>query len=596
MKKLTALLMVFIFTFMLIGCSGNRNSTEPADNQTAGNTGDTKFKAGTYEGTAKGLGGDVVATVVLSDNKIEEITVKGDNETEGIGTPALEILPGLMVEKQSVKVDAISGATVTSNAIIEAVTKALESAGVDVASLTPAETETGSGEKTEETIDTDVVVVGAGGAGMTAAIELKSAGVNVIIVEKMPMVGGNTVRSSGGMNAAETKVQKSLEVEDSVETFIEDTMAGGHNLNNRELVTVLAENSSDAVDWLESIGAPLPELSFSGGATNKRIHRPAGGGDVGTYLVEHFTANLEKLGVEVMLNTEATELITNEGAVTGIKAESANVNYTINAKAVVLATGGFGANEEMYTEYKPELKGYVTTNAPGATGDGIRMAEAVGAKLVDMEQIQIHPTVEQTTSILVTESVRGGGAILVNQSGKRFTDELLTRDIVSAAINKQEGSYAYIIFDQYLRDNLAAVEKYVEGGITVQGNTIEELAARIDVEPAVLSETLKVWNTAVAEKKDGEFGRETGMENDITKGPFYAIKIAPGVHHTMGGVEINTDAEVINTDGEAIQGLFAAGEVTGGIHGGNRIGGNAVADIVVFGRVAAASALKYIGQ
>ncbi len=596
MKKLTVFLMAFVLAFTLIGCSGKNSDTKPADNQSADTTETARFKAGTYEGTAKGLGGDVVATVVLSDNKIEEITVVGDKETEGIGTAAIETLPGLIVEKQSTQVDAVSGATVTSNAIIEAVTVALESAGVDVASLIPAETANSTGEKSEETIDVDVVVVGAGGAGMTAAIELKTAGVNVIIVEKMPMVGGNTVKSSGGMNAAETKVQERLGIEDSVETFIEDTMEGGHNLNNRELVTVLAKNSSDAIDWLDAIGAPLPEVSFSGGATNKRIHRPAGGGDVGVYLVEHFTQNLEKLGVEVMLNTKATEIITSDGAVTGIKAESSDTDYTINAKAVVLATGGFGANEEMYTKYRPELKGYVTTNAPGATGDGILMAEAVGANLVDIEQIQIHPTVEQTTSILITESVRGGGAILVNQDGKRFTNELLTRDVVSAAINEQEGSFAYIIFDQYLRDNLAAVETYVESGITVEADSIEELAAKIDLEPAVLAETLNTWNKAVADKNDAEFARETGMDNDISKGPFYAIKIAPGVHHTMGGVEINTGAEVINTDGAAIAGLFAAGEVTGGIHGGNRIGGNAVADIVVFGRVAAASALKYIGE
>lgn len=584
MKRILAICLVMVMVFSLAACG----STSGTGSQGA------KFKAGTYEGTAKGFGGEIVATVVLTDDKIESITVVGDKETPGIGSVAIETLPQEMVAKQSVQVDTVSSATVTSLAIIEAVTNALKSAGVDVDSLTPLESN--AGEKKEVALDVDVVVVGAGGAGLTAAIELKSAGVNVLVLEKMPMVGGNTVKATGGMNAAETSVQKALGVEDSVETFIEDTMEGGYHVNNRELVTVMAENSAEAIDWLASIGAPLPELSYSGGATNKRIHRPEGGAGVGAYLVEKFSDKSKELGIDILLNTKATEILMDNGTAVGVKAEGKDTNYVINAKAVILATGGFGANEALYTKYRPELKGYVTTNTPGATGDGIVMAEAVGANLVDIEQIQTHPTVEQTTSIMITESVRGGGAILVNQGGKRFIDEMKTRDVVSEAIVEQEGSYAYIIFDQLLRDNLSAIEKYIENGITQQADTIEELAALINVDPATLAETLNTWNDAVAKGKDEAFGRSTGMENNLTKAPYYAIKVAPGVHHTMGGVEINTKAEVVSTTGNVIPGLFAAGEVTGGIHGANRIGGNAVADIVVFGRLAAASAMEYMNQ
>ena len=372
-------------------------------------------------------------------------------------------------------------------------------------------------------------------------------------------------------------------------------MKGGHALNNSSLVAVMANSSAGAIDWLDTIGAELPKISFSGGASVNRIHAPADGSGVGAYLVDRFSAKLNELGVKVMLETAATELLTDEdGKIAGVKAVGPDAMYTINARAVILASGGFGANEAMYTTYRPDLKGTVTTNAPGATGDGIVMAQALGADLVDIEQIQLHPTVEQTTSILITESVRGDGAILVNQGGVRFTNELLTRDAVSAAELAQEGSYAYIIFDQKLRDNLKAVEKYVKSGITVQADTIEGLAEQLGIDPATLAKTLNDWNEIVKNQRDTQFGRTTGMKEDLTTAPYYAIKIAPGIHHTMGGVKINTAAEVINTEGAAIPGLFAAGEVCGGVHGGNRLGGNAVADIVIFGRIAAESAMAYL--
>jgi len=503
------------------------------------------------------------------------------------------MLDDRIMEAQSPNVDALTGATVTSNAILRAVKSAFTQAGADLSKF-PAAQEEEAGEKTDETLDCDVVIVGAGGAGMTAAINLTQAGKNVILVERMPYVGGNTTKATGGMNAAETHYQAEQGIEDSVEQFIEDTMKGGHEINNKDLVTVMAENSAAGIDWLDSIGAPLPKVSFSGGATNARIHAPEDGSGVGAYLVTRFRQQLDKLGINVLYETRATHILMEDGKAAGIQAEGKTANYTINAGAVILATGGFGNNEEMIVKYKPDLKGTVTTSAPGIMGDGIVMAEEVGADLVDMDQIQLHPTVEQATSMLITESVRGDGAILVNQEGKRFINELLTRDVVSAGELEQTGSYAYIIFDQRLREGLKAIEKYVSTGITVQADTIEGLAEQIGVDPATLADTLNTWNTYVANQKDEDFGRDTGMEHDLSQAPYYAIKIAPGIHHTMGGVKIDTSAEVISKEGEPIPGLFAAGEVTGGVHGGNRIGGNAVADIVVFGRVAADSAEKYL--
>ena len=547
---------------------------------------------GTYAATAQGFGGDITVDVTLSGGKIADVKIVGDSETPGLGAVAVEKMPAQLLEAQSADVDGVAGATVSSSAIRAAFGDALAKAGVDASTLVK-QVAAQTAEKTQETRDVDVVIVGAGGAGMSAAITAKQQGKTVLLLEKMPYVGGNTTKATGGMNAAETHYQAEQGIEDSVEQFVEDTMKGGHNINNPDLVRTLAEKSADAINWLDEIGAPLPKVSFSGGATNARIHAPADGSGVGGYLVNCFSETMEKLGIEVLLETKANEIIMVDGAAAGVKAESPDKELTINAKAVILTTGGFGANEEMYCTYRPDLRGTVTTNAPGATGDGIVMAQAVGADLVDIDQIQLHPTVEQATSMLITEGVRGDGAILVNQSGVRFVNELQTRDVVSAAELEQEGQYAYVIFDQNLREGLKATEKYIKNGIVTEGETIEALAEKLGIDPAVLAKTLADWNDAVAAGEDKEFGRTTGMEHDLSKAPYYAIKVAPGIHHTMGGVKINTNTQVIDTNGNVIPGLFAAGEVTGGVHGGNRIGGNAVADIVVYGRIAGANACLY---
>lgn len=549
---------------------------------------------GTYEASEQGFGGAVSVSVTVDETAITAVTATGEGETPALGGAAMEQLAQDMLEAQTPNVDAMAGATVTSNAVIAAATVALTEAGADIAELDANRKDTGAAAERESvTLDTDIVIVGAGGAGMAAAITAKQAGKNVILLEKMPYAGGNTTKATGGMNAAETHYQAEAGIEDTIEQFVTDTMNGGKNVNDEALVRTMAQQSAAAIEWLDSIGAPLPKVSFSGGATNARIHAPEDGSGVGGYLVDAFSAELERQGIEIMMNTKATELIMKDGAAAGVMAESDEAVYTINAKAVILATGGFGANEEMYTQYRPDLKGTVTTNAPGATGDGIVMAQAAGAALVDIEQIQLHPTVEQTTSMLITEGVRGDGAILVNQSGERFVNELLTRDVVSAAELEQEGCYAYVIFDQRLREGLKATEKYVANGLTVEGATVEELAGKLGIDPAALSKTVSDWNAAVAAGEDAAFGRTTGMEEDLSVAPYYAIKVAPGIHHTMGGVKIDTETHVIDTEGAIIPGLYAAGEVTGGVHGANRIGGNAVADIVVFGRIAGSSAAAY---
>ena len=595
--------------------------------------------SGDFTGTAQGFGGEVTVTVTLTDGAITAVTAEGAGETEGVGSKAIELMPADMSESGSIAVDTVAGATITSNAILEAVKAALTAAGVDPEAYNVA---VDKGAIEDLVRSCDVVVVGAGGAGMTAAITAADAGKSVVIVESQAMVGGNSVRATGGMNAGKTVyqdenefgesagVEKTLKTAaekyadnetitalaatvaeqwaayqanptgyfDSVELMELDTMIGGKGINDPALVETLCSNSADAIDWLGEQGITLHSVSSFGGASVKRIHRPVDAEgktlSVGSYMIPLLEENCQKAGVQMMLNTTATEILTDDnGAAVGIKATGASgETITINAKAVVLTTGGFGANLDMVVEYKPELKGFMTTNAPGILGQGIKMAQAIGADTVDMDQIQIHPTVEANTAALITEGLRGDGAVLINAEGKRFIDEVGTRDVVSAAEIAQTGSYSWLVVDQAMVDASSVIAGYITKGLTVSGEDYAALAEAMGVDAETFTATMEAWNACVESKTDEEFGR-TSFANPLNTAPYYAIKVTAGIHHTMGGLKINTATEVLNEAGEAIPGLFAAGEVTGGVHGANRLGGNAVADFIVFGRIAGASAAEY---
>ncbi|WP_294066249.1 flavocytochrome c [uncultured Fusobacterium sp.] len=443
-----------------------------------------------------------------------------------------------------------------------------------------------------ENITTDVVVVGGGGAGLSAAIAAREKGAEVVLVEKMLMLGGNTNYATAGINAANTKLQKKLGIEDNAELFYKDTMKGGKNVNNPELVKKLTADSANIIDWLTERGADLSEVVFTGGQSAKRTHRPTGGQAVGPVIVDALAETAEKDGIDVRTESEVTKLIKTGDKVTGVEVKHKGETYNITAKAVVMATGGFGANAKMVAEYKPSLEGFGSTNSPAITGDGIKMVKAVGGDLVDMTEIQTHPTVVHKKTAMITEAVRGEGAILVNREGKRFVSELETRDVVSKAELEQTGKSAFLVFDQEVREKLGAINGYVRKGFTVEGATVEELAGKIGVDPKGLVETMAKYNGYVKAGEDKDFGK-TALPRELVKAPFYAIEVSPAVHHTMGGVRINTNAEVLTADGKVIPGLFAAGEITGGVHGANRIGGNAVTDITVYGKTAGENAADF---
>ena len=630
-KSVSALAMAAVIAVSLFGygCGAKPASTS----SDAGVSGD-------FTGTAKGFGGDVSVTLTLTDGAITGCTAEGKDETQGVGSEAIAKMPGAIAESGSIAVDGVSGATITSTAIKEAAAAALTAAGLNPDDYKTAVENDASAE--DSTVDADVVVVGAGGAGMTAAITAAAEGKSVVILESQSMVGGNSVRATGGMNAGKTVyqdenefgesagVEKTLKTAaekyadnetitalaktvseqwaayqanptgyfDSVELMELDTMIGGKGINDPELVETLCANSADAIDWLDEHGITLHNVSSFGGASVKRIHRPVNAEgktvSVGSYMIPLLQENCEKAGVKMMLDTTATEILTDaNGAAVGVKATGASgETVTVNAKAVVLATGGFGANLDMVVKYKPELKGFMTTNAPGIQGQGIEMAQAIGAATVDMDQIQIHPTVEANTAALITEGLRGDGAILINEEGQRFIDEVGTRDVVSAAEIAQTGSYSWLVVDQAMADASSVIQGYIKKGYTVTGATYEELGKAMGVDAAAFAETMEKWNGCVEAKNDPDFGR-TSFANPLNTAPYYAVKVTAGVHHTMGGLKINANTEVLNEKGEVIPGLFAAGEVTGGVHGANRLGGNAVADFTVFGRIAGAAASDY---
>ncbi|MDY3702770.1 MAG: flavocytochrome c [Limosilactobacillus coleohominis] len=445
--------------------------------------------------------------------------------------------------------------------------------------------------------DYDLIIVGSGGAGLTAAVQASELGLQVVVLEKNAKVGGNTSRASSGMNAAETSVQAQHGIVDHMRTFYDETMKGGGRLNDPEMLHHFVTHAPFAIDWLAQHGLPLADLTITGGMSQQRTHRPASTAPVGAYLVKGLQNLAASAGVTIMTEAKVTKLLIQDGRVNGVQyCDNDGQPQELTAEAVILASGGFGASKEMMQRYRPDLAHYRTTNQEGATGDGLRLASAVGAQLMQLDLVQVHPTVQQDQAhaYLIGEAVRGEGAILVNQQGNRFVNELATRRIVSNAITKLPEHSAYLIFDQQVRKRVKAVEFYDHIGLVKTGQTVDELADQIGL--AYLQETINEWNRAVENQDDEKFSRTTGMDRALTSGPFYAIHVAPAIHYTMGGIHADAETRVLDANGQAIPGLYAAGEVVGGLHGNNRIGGNSIAETVVFGRQAAFTAKEEMGK
>lgn len=604
-KKIISVMMAAALAATLAACSSGQPTPPAASEAETSVTGttaeDTAPSAeasgfdGVYSGEAQGHGGLIKVDLTVKDGQIAGIEVTENHETPGLAD-AMITMTEHMIAGNTLDVDTVSGATYTSNGFLAAVEDAFLKSGAAKTDLIPADGQIAVEERENE-YTADIIVIGSGGAGMTAAIEAAEHGADVMILEKMPLAGGNTLLSGAEMAAPGNWLQQTEGIEDSNDLLYEDTLKGGDNENDPQLVRILADNALSGAEWLrDDINVTFEDyMLFFGGHSVKRSLVPLNAS--GVELVTKLNNKVDDLHIPLHLNTQAYELIQNEsGRVIGVKARYQGNEITYHAnKAVIIATGGFGSNLEMRKQYDPAMDEKInSTNSVGSTGDGMTMAAKIGAELVDMAYIQTYPTCDvETGTLLYVGDVRLEGlAILVNREGSRFVEELERRDVISKAVTEQTGEVSYLFWDEAAmtasKVNVKHKDEYdslIARGMMVKADTITEAAAFFEIDADTLEATVKRYNEFADNGIDTDFNKR-GTLVPFTDGPYYIMLSQPAVHHTMGGIRINPDARVLNADGTIIDGLYAAGEVTGDIHGTNRLGSNAITDIIVFGRIA----------
>lgn len=605
--KLISLLLALLMITSLAACTQPAAETppeEPPAEETPPAV-EEGIKSGTYEVEGVGFGGKMSVKVTIKDDKIDDIEIGKNYETNGAGRVALEYVSQRIIEGQTTNVEAVSGATISSSSLMALVRKALEEAGATKDQFSE-EYKIARDIKSER--EAEIVIIGAGGTGLAAAVTAGQEGASVIVLETNGFAGGNLLVSGGVYNSPEPEMQAKQGIEDSPELFVQQTLAGGDNIANPELVRILAYNALDGLNWLKELGNEFEDQVIQApGALHPRSHNttaPLGSGIIKTYL-EH----IDKMdNVEILYETKGESLIQEDGRVVGVIAKNPDGSkLTVKAnKGVIIATGGFSKNAQLVMEYRNAEKwplldeNSVSTNMDSIRGEGIIMAREIGADVVDMDQMQFLYLGQPKTGLLSgVFNVSAEVTVFVNKEGKRFVAEDARRDVISSAVFAQEDGMMYMLHsaeslsdpaNQLNIDGIPMKELLDIGAYGwKQGDTLEELAKEIGVPAENLVQTIAEYNEAVDTKND-PFGR-TLLNVKMEKGPFYAIPRVPALHHTMGGLRIDTLARVLDTKGEPIPGLYAGGEVTGGIHGGNRLGGNAVTDTVVFGRLAAQSAV-----
>ena len=576
MKKKKVISILSVFLCLTLGLAGCTAAPAGGGNPAPAEAG---MVPGDYLGVGNGRNGPIVVKVTLGADSIDAVKVVSERETHNTGSVPIQQYPDLIVQNQTLDLDIVSGATISSAAFLNAVRNAVTQAGGDPAQFTGKV----SADVPHEDTTADVVVVGAGGAGMTAAISAANAGKKVILLEKLGFVGGTSNYSIESFGAIGDKTHIALGSDVTADEQAA-TLTKQNPNGTAEAFSVLTHNNGAAADWLRTIGAQLTVASGQVSSTSSREV-----GEFGNTIVSALKAECAKAGVDVRVNSKAAELVMKDGMVDGVKVSTKQGDYTISAKAVVIASGGFGANNKMVAEYAPTLKDYKGSCSPGGTGDGHLMAQAAGADLKNMDYIRVNftYTTAENGYFYYMGSLFNTGAIFVNKDGQRFVNDQGGYGVGPQVV--AQGGSGWAIFDNSLVAGVKDVREYEKLGLFVSANTIEELADKIGVNKENLVKTINNYKGYVANGKDEEFGRAM-LNMTFDEAPYYAAPMTCRVQGTFGGINTDVQAQVLNTEGTAIPGLFAAGECAND----GTWGANPAAVNLVFGRIAGQNAAAYV--
>lgn len=522
-----------------------------AEEQLSGSQAGT-VKDGVYSHSAKGNNGDVTVELEIKDGKAVRAEVVEHEETEGLSDKPIAEIPAWIVENQSLAIDAVSGATNTSNAILEAAALCLEDAGIDAQEWKNRRVET-TAEKKEDT-SCDTVVVGAGGAGMKVALELAENGQNVILVEKQAAVGGATNLAATYFVAVDTTFQRESGIQLSIDKYVAQTAKTTPNINTDNLKRLL-ENSQESLDWLNGLGTKINRpISNYQVATED-------GSSLGASIVKAMSGALEKSSADLRLETEAIDIIAENNVVKGVKVKDKGGEYSIFADNVVLATGGFVSGEDAVAAYAPDWAGLPSTSAAGSTGEMFKIVENIGGVLSNMDQVRLNPSVHSENGVNSSLSAaRAEGGIMVNQEGLRFCNDYYPDyTVMSKWMMEQDGDFVYILIDQAAMDKSKRLQGFKEKGYFLEADTIEELAQKMNVPEENLVQTIENYQKAVETGID-EFGRTNNLSIDFTKPPYYAVTTCPGLQVSLGGILVDENLLVQKQDGTGFTNLYAVGE------------------------------------
>lgn len=571
------------------------------------------LKDGTYTGTGSGRNGEITVELTVKAGKLATVNVVRHGETAGISDAALARVPAEIVAQQSTAVDAVTGATMTSEGIKAAVADAIRQAGGDPALFAVKKVGKKQAAKTIKE-NADIVVVGAGGSGMSAAVRAETLGKSVILIEKMPTIGGATVLNAGTLIATGSRYQREVmkETKDSPELAAEDIFRVGKHKNDPVLVRMVTERVGGVVDWL------IDDLKIPYGpaATQYPDHSANRQLGVTGRSVNYLNLMREKflgMGGKLLLETRAQSFITDaNGRVVGVKATDAAGNTVeLTSKAVILASGGFGADQSMLP---PSMKNYLFYGVDGETGDGLKMARALNAGTINLELVKMYPQGVETrphhglaATASSTDTMKASGAIYVNNRGERFVDENAGLGVLTEATVAQPDSIAYIVMDKAawekyvaksLEDKLvpdaAALDawtKIVNNGHPVMAvsDSLEEAARTMGIDPAGLTKTVTHWNEMVKAGKDADFSRK--ITGGLGEGPYRIVEQKVRYQTTLGGLKADAGLRILDTAGKAIPGLYGAGCVVGGANGADSMTAMMNSWAIVSGVVAAETAV-----